>query len=72
MKACSAHRPNDRRARLIVATGWIQTEMGAAAPYTIEACIPMAADRLQKKHGERVCASSTASKRRSLGDFRNA
>jgi hypothetical protein len=72
MKAYSAHRPNDRRAKLIVAPGWIQTEMGAAATYTIEECIPMVADMLQKNHGERVCASSTASTRRSPGDFRHA
>ena len=53
MKAYSAHRPNDTRAKLIVAPGWIQTEMGGAeATYTIEECIPMVVDMLQKNHGK--------------------
>jgi len=52
MKCYSAHRPGDPRAKLVVAPGWIQTEMGGAdATFTIEDCIPMVADMLVKNHG---------------------
>ena len=53
MKCYSAHRPDDRRAKLVVAPGWIQTEMGGSgAPFTIEECIPLVADMLEKNHGK--------------------
>jgi NAD(P)-dependent dehydrogenase (short-subunit alcohol dehydrogenase family) len=53
MKGYAAHRPNDRRAKLIVAPGWIQTEMGGSeATLTIEEAIPLVADMLEKNHGK--------------------
>ncbi len=53
MKCYSAHRPNDRRAKLVVAPGWIQTDMGGAgATHTIAECIPRIADMLEKNHGK--------------------
>jgi len=53
MKCYTAHRPDDRRAKLIVAPGWIQTEMGGSdAPFTVEECIPLVADMLEKNHGK--------------------
>jgi NAD(P)-dependent dehydrogenase (short-subunit alcohol dehydrogenase family) len=54
MKCYTAHRPNDRRAKLVVAPGWIQTEMGGSeATYTVDECIPLVADMLEKNHGKR-------------------
>lgn len=53
MKCYTAHRPNDRRAKLIVAPGWIQTDMGGSeATHTVEECIPLVADMLEKNHGK--------------------
>ena len=53
MKCYTAHRPDDRRAKLIVAPGWIQTEMGGLdATFTVEECIPLVADVLEKNHGK--------------------
>ena len=52
MKCYTAHRPNDRRAKLIVAPGWIQTDMGGSeATYTVDECIPLVVDMLEKNHG---------------------
>ena len=52
MKCYAAHRPNDRRAKLVVAPGWIQTDMGGSeATYTVEECIPLVVDMLEKNHG---------------------
>jgi NAD(P)-dependent dehydrogenase (short-subunit alcohol dehydrogenase family) len=46
MKCYTAHRPNDRRAKLVVAPGWIQTDMGGSeATYTV-------VDVLEKNHGK--------------------
>jgi hypothetical protein len=43
----------DRRAKLLVAPGWIQAEMGGSdASYTVEECIPLVADMLEKNHGK--------------------
>ena len=68
MKCYTAHRPDDRRAKLIVAPGWIQTEMGSSdATFTIEECIPLVADILEKNHERQACAMSTGSTRRCLG-----
>ena len=37
----------------VVAPGWIQTDMGGSeATYTVEECIPLAADMLEKNHGK--------------------
>ena len=53
MKCYTAHRPDDRRAKLIVAPGWIRTEMGGSgAPFTVDECIPLVADMLEKNHGK--------------------
>jgi NAD(P)-dependent dehydrogenase (short-subunit alcohol dehydrogenase family) len=53
MKCYAAHRPDDRRAKLVVAPGWIQTDMGGfEATYTVEECIPLVADMLEKNHGK--------------------
>jgi hypothetical protein len=53
MKCYTAHRPDDRRAKLIVAPGWIQAEMGGSdATFTVEECIPLVADVLEKNHGK--------------------
>jgi NAD(P)-dependent dehydrogenase (short-subunit alcohol dehydrogenase family) len=53
MKCYSAHRPDDRRAKLVVVPGWIQTEMGGSeATYTIDECIPIVVDMLQKNLGK--------------------
>ena len=52
MKCYTAHRPDDRRAKLVVAPGWIQTDMGGSeAAYTVEECIPLVVDMLEKNHG---------------------
>jgi NAD(P)-dependent dehydrogenase (short-subunit alcohol dehydrogenase family) len=53
MKCYSIRRPDDRRAKLVVAPGWIQTEMGGSdATFTVEECIPLVADTLEKNHGK--------------------
>ena len=53
MKCYTARRPDDRRTKLIVAPGWIQTEMGGSeAPFTVEECIPLVANMLEKNHGK--------------------
>jgi len=53
MKCYTAHRPDDRRAKLLVAPGWIQTDMGGSdATFTVEECIPQVADMLEKNHGK--------------------
>lgn len=53
MKCYAARRPDDRRAKLVVAPGWIQTDMGGAdATFTVEECIPQVADMLEKNHGK--------------------
>jgi NAD(P)-dependent dehydrogenase (short-subunit alcohol dehydrogenase family) len=53
MKCYAAHRPYDRRAKLVVAPGWIQTDMGGPdATYTVEECMPLVADMLEKNHGK--------------------
>ena len=43
----------DRRAKLVVAPGGIQTDTGGSvATYTVEECIPLVADMLEKNHGK--------------------
>jgi hypothetical protein len=43
----------DRRAKLVVAPGWIQTDTGGSeATYTVEECIPLVANMLEKNHGK--------------------
>lgn len=53
MKCYGARRSNDNRAKLVVAPGWIKTEMGGTdAPYTVEETIPLVVDMLEKNHGK--------------------
>jgi NAD(P)-dependent dehydrogenase (short-subunit alcohol dehydrogenase family) len=53
MKCYAARRPDDSRAKLLVAPGWIQTDMGGSdATFTVEECIPQVADMLEKNHGK--------------------
>jgi NAD(P)-dependent dehydrogenase (short-subunit alcohol dehydrogenase family) len=53
MKCYTSRRPDDRRAKLVVAPGWIQTDMGGSdATYSVEQCIPLVADMLEKNHGK--------------------
>lgn len=53
MKCYSARRPQDKRAKLVVAPGWIQTDMGGNdAAFTIDECMPLVADMLEKNHGK--------------------
>ena len=53
MKCYTARRPDDRRAKLVVAPGWIQTDMGGSeATYTVEECNPLVVDMLEKNHGK--------------------
>lgn len=52
MKCFASRRPDDRRAILVVAPGWIKTEMGGdEATYTVEETIPLVVDMLEKNHG---------------------
>lgn len=52
MKGYSARRANDGRTKLVVAPGWIKTEMGGSdATYTIEETIPAVVDMLEKNQG---------------------
>ncbi|NII10808.1 hypothetical protein [Oleiagrimonas sp. C23AA] len=52
MKCFASRRPDDGRTKLVVAPGWIKTEMGGdEATYTIEETIPLVADMLEKNHG---------------------
>ena len=53
MKCYAAARPGDQRAKLVVAPGWIQTEMGGpGASFTVEETIPLVVDMLEKNHGK--------------------
>jgi hypothetical protein len=53
-KLLSSHRPDDRRAKLVVAPGWIQTDMGGSeATCTVEECVPLVADMLENNHGNK-------------------
>lgn len=53
MKCYSARRAEDRRAKLVVAPGWIQTDMGGPdASFTVEESIPLVVDMLEKNHGK--------------------
>ncbi len=52
MKCFAARRPHDGRAMLVVAPGWIRTDMGGdEATYSIEEAIPRVVDTLEKNHG---------------------
>lgn len=53
MKCYAARRADDRRAKLLVAPGWVQTDMGGTdAAFTIEESIPLVVDMLEKNQGK--------------------
>ncbi len=52
MKAFSARHPDDPRALLLVAPGWVRTEMGGpAASFEISDSIPLVADMVERNAG---------------------
>jgi NAD(P)-dependent dehydrogenase (short-subunit alcohol dehydrogenase family) len=53
MKAYAARRPNDLRALLLVAPGWVRTEMGGNdATLSIEESIPLVVDMVEANRGK--------------------
>ena len=53
MKCYAARHPEDRRAKLVVAPGWIQTDMGGSnASFTMQETMPLLVDMLEKNHGK--------------------
>jgi NAD(P)-dependent dehydrogenase (short-subunit alcohol dehydrogenase family) len=53
MKSCAALRPDDPRALLLVAPGWVRTEMGAnEAMLSIEESIPRVVDMVEANRGK--------------------
>lgn len=52
MKAYAAHRPNDPRALLLVAPGWVRTDMGGdEASLSIQESIPLVVDMIAANVG---------------------
>jgi hypothetical protein len=53
MKCFAARHPGDRRAMLLVAPGWVRTEMGGAdASLSIEESIPFVVDSVERSRGK--------------------
>jgi NAD(P)-dependent dehydrogenase (short-subunit alcohol dehydrogenase family) len=53
MKCFAARRQDDRRAKLLVAPGWVRTEMGgAAASLSVEESIPFVVDSVERSRGK--------------------
>jgi hypothetical protein len=53
MKGFAARHPDDRRALLLVAPGWVRTEMGGRdALLPVEESIPLVADMLEANRGK--------------------
>ena len=53
MKAYASRRPNDLRALLLVAPGWVRTEMGGGdATLSIEESIPLVVDMVEANRGK--------------------
>jgi NAD(P)-dependent dehydrogenase (short-subunit alcohol dehydrogenase family) len=53
MKCFAARHPGDRRAMLLVAPGWVRTEMGGAdAGLSIEESIPFVVDSVERSRGK--------------------
>ena len=53
MKGYAAHRRDDRRALLLVAPGWVRTEMGGeGATLSIEESIPLVVDMVEANRGK--------------------
>ncbi|MCE7030960.1 SDR family NAD(P)-dependent oxidoreductase [Jiella avicenniae] len=54
MKGYAAHRPDDRRAMLLVAPGWVRTEMGGEeATLSIDESIPKVVDMIAANRGKK-------------------
>ena len=52
MKGFAARRPDDKRALLLVAPGWVRTDMGGAgATFSIEESIPLVVDMVEANRG---------------------
>jgi len=53
MKAFAARRPDDRRALLLVAPGWVRTDMGGPdAPLAIEDSVPHVVSMIEANRGK--------------------
>ena len=53
MKSFAAHRPDDPRALLLVAPGWVRTEMGGGdAKLSVQESIPLVADMIEANRGK--------------------
>jgi NAD(P)-dependent dehydrogenase (short-subunit alcohol dehydrogenase family) len=53
MKGFAARRPHDPRALLLVAPGWVRTELGGGdAPFSIEESIPLVVDMVEANRGK--------------------
>jgi NAD(P)-dependent dehydrogenase (short-subunit alcohol dehydrogenase family) len=53
MKSFAAHRPDDPRALLLVAPGWVRTEMGGDdAKLSVQESIPLVADMIEANRGK--------------------
>jgi NAD(P)-dependent dehydrogenase (short-subunit alcohol dehydrogenase family) len=53
MKCFAARHPGDRRAMLLVAPGWVRTEMGgSAAALSVEQSIPFVVDSIERSRGK--------------------
>ena len=53
MKSYAAHRPDDPHALLLVAPGWVRTEMGGeGATLSIEESIPLVVDMVEANRGK--------------------
>ncbi|SDE44441.1 SDR family NAD(P)-dependent oxidoreductase [Paraburkholderia lycopersici] len=52
MKCYLGHRPHNRRALLLVAPGWVRTEMGGSdATFSIDESIPLVVDAVARNQG---------------------
>jgi NAD(P)-dependent dehydrogenase (short-subunit alcohol dehydrogenase family) len=67
MKCFASRHPDDARAMLLVAPGWVRTDMGGAgATLSIEESIPLVVDTVDRQRGQAGLATSTVTARRSL------
>lgn len=52
MKGYAARHANDRKARLLMAPGWVRTDLGgSSAPLSIEQSIPQVVDTVEASRG---------------------
>ncbi|MFP3554138.1 hypothetical protein SB861_26030 [Paraburkholderia sp. SIMBA_049] len=53
MKCYAGHRPENKRALLLVAPGWVRTEMGGSdATFSIDERIPLVVDMVEHNRGK--------------------